>query len=299
MIYSILFFVKGGDILFFKSIKNEHVDYQCLDEIGHQTKDLYLCYCGIEFCHSDHFYGPIIRSEYLIHFILKGRGFYTILGNTYELHPNQAFLIPPGIETTYHAVPDDPYSYIWVAFDGEKATSYLAQTALSVESPVCDLHLPVEEFRILTDCIISAKELTVANDIKRVGYLYHILAKLIASNQPKQLGSIPLNYPSETYAEHAVQYIELNYNKISVSDIVEHIGINRSYLYRIFKKQFGISPQEYLIKYRLEKAAALLQETSDSIIVISHDIGYEDSLAFSKAFKKHYGMSPKHYRTQQ
>lgn len=194
--------------MIFNSIKNEKIDYQCLDQIRHPTSDLYLCYCGIEFCPPDHIYGPTIRSEYLLHFIFSGKGYYKIQGKTYEFKKGQA--------------------------------------SLSVEHPVCNLTVPMEQFRELTDLIIGAKELTISNEIKRVGYLYHILAKLIASNQKKSTGPIPLNYPAETYAQYALQYIELNCNHINVTDIVNHVGIDRSYLYTVFKRYYHVSPRNTL-----------------------------------------------------
>lgn len=277
-------------------IKSERAYYRCLDQIGHQTVDLYLCYCGIEYCPPDHFYGPKIRTEYLVHFLFRGRGYFKINGNTYELKAEQAFFVPPGIETCYYADPADPYAYVWVAFDGEKASSYLDQTALSVLHPVCDLRIPASQFRSLAEQIMAAKELKISNDIRRVGYLYHILAKLTASVQSKSSGSIPLNYPAETYAEYAIQYIELNYDHINVSDIVNYVGINRSYLYTIFKRQFNVSPQEYLIRYRMNQSASLLLTTTRTITSIAQSVGYEDALNFSKIFKKHFGTSPKHYR---
>lgn len=282
----------------FDYIKNEWANYQCLDQIGHQTDDLYLCYCGIEFCPNDHSYGPLVRPEHLIHFIFQGKGFYEINGRTYELHEEQAFLIPAGVNTFYYADSKDPYAYVWVAFGGSKASDYLSQTPLSEKHPVCDLCVPALQFRSLAEQIMDAKELTISNDIKRVGFLYHILAKLIASGQKKSQSSIPLNYSSETYADYAVQYIELNYDWITVSDIVHHVGLNRSYLYTIFKRQFQVSPQEYLITYRMNKAADLLLTTDDTIAAISHSVGYEDSLTFSKTFKKQFSKSPKNYRLE-
>lgn len=286
---------KGGDFVIYDCVQNDRVDYRCLDQIGHQTEDLYLRYCGIEFCPPDHTYSKIL-SEYLIHFIFKGKGFYVINGHTYEIHAEQAFLIPPGVDNYYYADSSDPYAYVWVAFDGSKASDYLAQTPLSIGHPVCDLHIPAAQFRALAEQIMEAGELTISNEIKRVSYLYHIFAKLIASGQSQKSGPAPLNYSSETYADYALQYIELNYDHITISDIVNHVGIDRSYLYKVFKKQFHVSPQEYLISYRMEEAVKLLTSTDRSIISIAGAVGYTDALTFSRIFKKQTGESPKHYR---
>ena len=98
--------------------------------------------------------------------------------------------------------------------------------------------------------------------------------------------------------DYALQYIKFNYDHIKVNDIAQYIGINRSYLTAIFKKQLDISPQEYLVSYRLKKAAELIKTTNMSIQDISTSIGYESPLTFSKMFKQTYGISPKNYRDQ-
>ena len=105
------------------------------------------------------------------------------------------------------------------------------------------------------------------------------------------------DYPYQIYVEHALEFIDHNYEKdIKVIDIANYIGIDRSYLTNIFKKSMHISPQQYLINYRLEKACNLLKSTNSSISEISEQVGYPDPLSFSKIFKIYYKTSPTKYR---
>ncbi len=99
------------------------------------------------------------------------------------------------------------------------------------------------------------------------------------------------------YIRKAIEYIEYNYiDDIKVTDIANFIGINRSYLFTIFKKNLNISPQEFLLKYRMEKAYILLNNGKLSISDVARSVGYKDPLGFSKIFKKINGISPKVYR---
>ena len=77
------------------------------------------------------------------------------------------------------------------------------------------------------------------------------------------------------------------------------VGINRSYFSNLFKKELSVSPQEFLINYRLDKAAQMLSETEDSVGNVASAVGYADPLAFSKAFKQKFGVSPRSYRNNQ
>ena len=91
--------------------------------------------------------------------------------------------------------------------------------------------------------------------------------------------------------------INANYgHPVRISSIANKIGINRSYLSIIFKKRLGGSPQQYLIDFRLEKAAELIQETGMAVRAVAAVVGYTDPLTFSKAFKQKYGCSPSLFR---
>jgi AraC-like DNA-binding protein len=88
-----------------------------------------------------------------------------------------------------------------------------------------------------------------------------------------------------------------DYNKrLKITDVADVIGISRSYLTSIFKKELKVSPQEFLMNFRMEKAAQLLEVTKSPVNIIAAEVGYSDSLSFSKAFKRRYGMSPTDYR---
>lgn len=81
-----------------------------------------------------------------------------------------------------------------------------------------------------------------------------------------------------------------------MNDIVNYIGINRSYFSHIFKQKMNISPKEYLQQYRMEQACALLVGTNDSVESIAKQVGYKNPFTFSKLFKKLSGESPTCYR---
>ena len=91
-----------------------------------------------------------------------------------------------------------------------------------------------------------------------------------------------------SYVEDSLQYIENNYDhSFSIQEIADSLGLERTYLYRLFKKVTGFSPQEYLLDYRIRKACELLQNTDLPIAQIARSVGYEDSLYFSRLFKQH------------
>lgn len=274
--------------------------YRCLRNIPRQTNDLYLVHCGIEQCAPGHSFGPRVRTEYHLHFVLKGKGVFQIKGLSFPLTEGSVFLVPPAIETFYFADNDNPWQYTWVSFNGTMAAHYMEQCGFSQDNYVLKYSQNPQEFHTLTRKILDYHELTVANELRRIGYLYLILS-LLTESHSEYINSFNIrhyDYSQNTYVEHALQYISENYRAVHVQEIADYIGINRSYLTSIFKKHLNLSPQNYLMQFRLEKAADLLSNTEYSIQEIASSVGYQDPLNFSRSFKNYFSLSPKKYREQ-
>lgn len=257
--------------------------------------DLNMYRCGIEDCNPGHSWGPALRDHYIIHYITGGKGTYSINNITYKLEKGWGFLIPPNTVINYQADMEDPWSYCWVGFHGLKAEVYLKRANISGEKPVFEYNRD----SALRDCInqmIETKELKKSSDIKLLSLLYSFLALLVEAS-----GTTADPDTGETrkeqYVKKAIDYIKINYTqKISINEVACGIGIDRSYLFSLFKEFLNMSPQEFLIKFRMDKACELMKNNSLSIGEISRSIGYEDQLLFSKTFKRLRGLSPKEYR---
>ena len=140
-------------------------------------------------------------------------------------------------------------------------------------------------------------EMNYINDLRRRGILLEFLALAMETSEARQQSKvIHREYSTEVYIEKAIKFIDMNYATIRVSDVVEFIGFTRSYFTTVFRKQTGVSPQEYLMQCRFKNGCRLLTETDYPVQKIAEQIGYDDPLAFSKAFKKVYKMSPTEYR---
>lgn len=275
-----------------KYVEDYKVKY--LEPEKNQSLDLFLCYCGLEKCTPSYSYGPAVRPQYLIHYIIDGEGFYTVNGTTYKLKKNQGFLIWPNIVTYYEADKDNPWTYMWVGFNGVKAQAYLNYANINSNNPIFE-YSKDDSLKDYISEMLKLKEMNYANELKLEGLLYFFMSALAESR--KEVFTENIYKITELYLEKSIEFIENNYlNNIKINNIADYIGINRSYLTNIFKKHINMSPQEFLINYRIDKACTLLKTTDLSIKTVARSIGYADPLAFSKAFKKVTGMSPKNYK---
>lgn len=97
--------------------------------------------------------------------------------------------------------------------------------------------------------------------------------------------------------ETVVEYIHNHYMEpLSVGFLAEQNNVNENRLSYVFQKYAGMGPGEYLSNYRLNRAKDLIITSSIPINKISNQVGYPDSLYFSRIFKKHFGLSPTTFR---
>lgn len=259
-----------------------------------QSVYLFLCYSGIAECSPGYSYGPAVRPQYVIHYIIAGEGSYTVNNKTYKLKENQGFLIRPGTVTYYEADKDNPWSYMWIGFNGVKAETYLNYANLNEENLIFE-YSKDDTLKEYISEMLKLNEMDYSNELKLEGLLYLFMSKLVETR--KEVFNQKSYKSAELYLEKSIEFIENNYsNNIKINDIASYIGINRSYLTHIFKKNINISPQDFLVNYKIDKACSLLQNTDLSIKVVATSIGYSDPLTFSKIFKKVKGESPKIYR---
>ena len=168
--------------------------------------DAMIYTCGYETCEPSHSYGPVVRSGYLIHYILKGKGIYKTDGHIYPLSEGDAFLIRPNTLIYYEADKYHPWTYTWIGFQGIKIEEYLKRTSL-LETPY--FHYGKDDrVRLCHEKMFEAYKLPENRDLMMNSILYEYLY-LLASKFPRKY--IPPKEKKITYVEEALRYIENNY----------------------------------------------------------------------------------------
>jgi AraC-like DNA-binding protein len=82
----------------------------------------------------------------------------------------------------------------------------------------------------------------------------------------------------------------------TVEALAAAVGMSRAAFARRFVAAFGVAPLQHLHEQRMETAAALLRDTEQGLAAIAAQVGYASEFAFSRAFKRHHGLSPSVYR---
>lgn len=204
-------------------------------------------------------------------------------GKEYSVHKGQMFLIKPEQLAYYKADFSDPWLYRWIEFNGSMSKKVLE----------------IFDSAVITDNDSSDIGKALLAVTESTDVTFEILMQLFWAF----IATLTQNYTqvvfvaAEEYVKKADLFIKNNiHKKITVSDTAAHIGINRSYLCRLFKEYKKISPQEYIINVKMDTAAQYLSNTGISIAEAANSVGYYDYRVFNKAFHKRFNISPSEWR---
>lgn len=233
---------------------------------------------GHEYCKPGHFFGPAVRTYWLLHYIIKGKGIFIKEGKRYEVRSGDIFVINPYVETYYEANKEDPWEYIWIGYICHGKPPY------EFEKPV--VHHP--ELGKVFEAMIRCRKMDNGRSAFLCAKLWEMFYILLEQKNSKM-----------DYVEMAVNCMESEYMLgITVQQIADRLNLSRSYFSTIFSKETGISPQQYLTNLRMEKAAELMVYHGQTPSLAAYSTGYTDIFNFSKMFKRHFGVSPRKYILQ-
>jgi AraC-type DNA-binding domain-containing proteins len=275
----------------------ETLKCRCLTFYKKQSDQLDLLLCGTEQTAPNQCFHAKNRKGYHLHVIMSGKGTLCVEGKEQELHANQIFVTKEGEETWYRASSKDPWCYCWMSFDGTMSESFMNKAGFKKGVNYLDCMLDPYEFYQLVNQVLECPEMTQANDLLHMGKLLEYIALAIRSYEKgNNVNKHRENLNTEDYVRYAREFIINNFAAVGVEDVASYIGINRSYLTKIFKEETGTSPQQFLMDCKMKRAKQLLVETNISIQQVADTVGYDNALSFTKIFKNLFNMSPSTYR---
>lgn len=206
---------------------------------------------------------------------------------------------------------------IALAEDGQVALEWLERETPSLV--ILDLAMPhVDGFTVLerlratprtraTPVFVLTGRLLSYEDIKRLDHsqvLVHakqILTEeeMLAEFERVLAGTRIVPQPTSQVVKQALTYIQRNYpHTLTRAELSAAVGVSEDYLSRIFSREMGLSPWEYLNRYRVLQAKQLLAESRASVTWIAGQVGFDDPAYFTRVFQKIEGCSPREYRAR-
>ena len=263
--------------------KKKTNDYLCINNCGYYKELEYNYYTE----------RPNGRSDYQLIYIKHGCGKFIFNGTETTLSQGDLIIYHPYEPQfyTYYSDSTKHESY-WIHFAGTTVESLLRSANIWDEtvykigknSEICELIIKmVKEFQLQN----------INYDIYSAGYFLQIIS-IISRITEQNENTL---YKNIRRLEIVLDDMHNNFqNNKNADDYAEMCYLSTSRFTHIFKECFGVSPMAYKKQIRINQAKQLLKDTSLSVLEISEIVGFNDSLYFSRIFKKSTGYSPNEYR---
>ena len=233
---------------------------------------------------------PNGRKDYQMIYVKSGKVYITFNGERHMLKPGQIFLYYPAEPQLYEMFGKDKPEIFWIHFSGNKVDELLEKAGISgmhiINSRVG--YKPIETASKIINEIRNRDRMYE----ERINSLFIMLLIYIgrgleSTNEKK----------TDNLSENIREYIEEHYFEDTAnSEYAERFGISESSLVKVFKRRFGVTPQQYKNDCKIRNAQNMLIVTNKKISDISRIVGFNDSLYFCRTFKKATEMTPGEYR---
>lgn len=149
--------------------------------------------------------------------------------------------------------------------------------------------------------VFAVQESGSGCEIKTVELLLKLWRMLYENMEVKEPSFAPqASVRTQAKLQIMMQYIHKNYpHQISLDELAETVNLSKSSVLNIFQKNIHTSPIDYLIHYRLKRAAKLLVTTRISVSEIARETGFENIGYFCRKFKEVFQMTPGEYRKRE
>lgn len=239
----------------------------------------------------------IIRKEGFPYYHLaicdEGAGKLLVGGKEYVIGQGTAFFFYPDFPHEYYPF-KEPWTIRWIIFAGFGADA-LVNAVNFGKYEVFAIHNSEE----VNHCYKKLyKVLSVKKNnhmLEASGILYNFLANIgsyIQSNEFNNLTRI------NEKLNRVIEYIKENYQKeLALDEMANLAEVSPSYLCRIFKRVYGMTPFAYVVRYRINVAKQwIVNNPEKSIKSISYEAGFTDCSYFGATFKEYEGCSPNQFR---
>ena len=226
---------------------------------------------------------PPTEKYYIFEYVLAGQGKILLGGVWHTIKAGDMYIIGKKDKRLYYSDEKEPLHKLWVSFSSEYIDTMMLHYGVSSGVYTAEVEKNFKNIRAVAEADISQREkmFIVAENIHKI---IMAVSDLSVDRQSTLFSAI----------ENALS--ESVYTKSTLDDIAARLFISKSNLIRVFKKNKGITPYQFLLDEKIRIAKALLSTTTMKVKNISDKLSFSDEHYFSHLFKEKTGMSPLKYK---
>ena len=236
---------------------------------------------------------PHTHNHTELFFIVSGKGQFLIQDQIFPVDVNNLVIINPNVPHTEASLNAQPLEYIVLGIDGiELATKENSNGEFCI--------LGHFESVDISSCL---RNILREMELKNTGYMdvcqayMEILIIRLMRNTDLAVQTQPQVISGNSQCAAVRRYIDLHFKEpLTLEQLSEEAHINKYYLSHAFKREYGVSPINYMISRRIDESKYLLAETDLSMSQIAQLLGFSSLSYFSQVFRKIHGSSPMEFR---
>lgn len=250
----------------------------------------YMTCAGEFFCDSDYYVERETFHSYLIMYIKSGNGFVSVNNRLQPVKSNDVVFLNCHRHHIYYT--DSGWETLWLHFDGNSSKEFheLLNNRFESVLDICESLVIPRLLSMIIDgykCRKSLPEALVSS------YIHRMLSELlmISSNMQK------LSEEKMSLVLEAVTFIQSNYmEKLTVPQLADYVNMSLFHFSRVFKKETGYAPYEYIIKTRIDHAKGLLKKSNKNVKEIAYEVGFNSESNFVNTFRDSVKLTPNEFR---
>lgn len=234
-------------------------------------------------------------DEYQINYITEGSGVFETQDNQFQVTPGSMLILRPGMWHRYRPNPNTGWNEHYIGFTGELCSTFFQEGFFQSAKPVIYVGFQESMLKLFFEIAQLVKE-------EKTGY-----QQLAAANTILMLSKILSVVRNQEFAGKNIErtirkaclYFRENLGtNINIEQLAVELNVGYSYFRQMFRKYTGISPTQYHLSLRIQRARELLASTDKSFKEIAHDLGFESYFYFSRVFKSKTGKSPMEFKKE-
>ena len=239
---------------------------------------------------------PHTHNHMELFFIVGGKGQFLIDDQLYPVDVNTLVMINPNVTHTEVSLNAQPLEYIVLGIDGiELATSKTSNGQFSI----LDHYESMEISSCLRNILREMEQKNPGYEDVCQAYMEILIIRLMRTTT-LAVPSEPQAISTNRQCAAVRRYIDLHFKEpLTLEQLAEEGHMNKFYLSHAFKKEYGLSPINYMITRRIDESKYLLAETDLSMSQIAQLLGFSSLSYFSQVFHRTQDISPKEYRQSQ